>query len=127
MSRRSNSGKHGGRRSNSGPKCQNQRLGEEPVARMQRIEAFFSNPPVQAAEPVAPPETQVHQTNGPSTAAQDVDGTADQETDKVVGQITNADLRLPNYNAEEYHLCDVRCTIQCNAMQCPCPYTEYVV
>ena len=95
---------------------------------MQRIEAFFSNPPVQAAEPVAPPETQVHQTNGPSTAAQDVDGTADQETDKVVGQITNADLRLPNYNAEEYHLCDVRgCTIQCNAMQCPCPYTEYVV
>ena len=102
MSRRSNSGKHGGRRSNSGPKCQNQRLGE-PVARMQRIEAFFSNPPVQAAEPVAPPETQVHQTNGPSTAAQDVDGTADQETDTAVGQITNADLRLPNYNAEEYH------------------------
>ena len=95
---------------------------------MQRIEAFFSNPPVQAAEPVAPPETQVHQTIGPSTAAQDIDGTADQETDiAVVCQITNIDLQLPNYNAEEYHLCDVQCTIQCNAMQCPCPYTEYVV
>ena len=91
MSRRSNSGKHGGRRSNSGPKSQNQRLGG-PVAHRQRIEAFFTNPPVrQAAEPVAPPETQVHQTNGPSTAAQDVDGTADQEIDTAVGQITNAD------------------------------------
>ena len=103
MSRRSNSGKHGGRRSNSGPNCQNQRFGE-PVPRRQCIEAFFSNPPVQAAEPVASPETQVHQTNGLSTAAQDVDGTADQETDTAIGQITNADLWLPNYNAEEYHL-----------------------
>ena len=104
MSRRSNIGKHGRRRrSNSEPKCQNQRFGE-PVPRRQCIEAFFSNPPVQAAEPVASPETQVHQTNGLSTAAQDVDGTADQETDTAIGQITNADLWLPNYNAEEYHL-----------------------